>query len=176
MGKHTLYHAVQTVEGRPVLGTQLMVKAGETGVVSWGAKVHASAAWPELNSLELADLESAAVADLTLANITFEAGEEVLVPLKRLSGERTRFDFRPALTCTVQGLSEQGVPVIYSTLVDLENGEFLMRDITVRLFGGHGQETKSPRPVQPMGPPALLQMLSCQVTGTVHLTQPFEPT
>ena len=62
--------------------------------------------------LELADLESAAVADLTLANITFEAGEEVLVPLKRLSGEQTRFDFRPALTCTVQGLSEQGVPVI----------------------------------------------------------------
>ena len=176
MGKHTLYHAAQTVEGRPVLGTQLMVKAGEAGVVSWGAKVHASATWPELNSLELADLESAAVADLTLANMTFEAGEEVLVPLKRLSGEQTRFDFRPALTCTVQGLSEQGVPVIYSTLVDLENGAILMRDNTVRHVGGHRPEKKSPRPVQPMGPPALLQMLSCQVTGTVHLTQPFEPT
>ncbi len=178
MGKHTLHRATQTVNGRVVLGTELVVKSGSEGVIMWGAKVHPAAHWPVgLVALPEEVLASAATAGLSLDDMTFSVHEEYVVPMRRGEGEQVRFDFRPARRVLVQGISQQGVPVVYRTLVDLENGEVLLRENTVHHIGRPQGTGHDPAPTpKPMGPPALLQMLNCQVTGTVHLTQPFEPT
>lgn len=178
MGKHMLLRATQMAGGRPVLGTELVVKASEAGVVMWGAKVHPDAAWPASTAgLSESEVEEAATQDIALADLDLQIGEEWLVPVKEGEGEQVRFQFRPAVELTVRGTSEQGIPVVYRTLVDLESGAVLLRENTVRHIGGpHGPIQAHRKAPKPMGPPALLQMLSCQVTGTVHLTQPFEPT
>lgn len=178
MGKHTLYRTAQLAAGRPVLGTDLVVKAGNAGVIMWGAKVYPQAVWPaDADVLSLPEIQTAAMEGLSLSGMTYSAEEQWLVPARRGVGEQVRFDFRPAQGAMVQGISEQGVPVAYRTLVDLETGEVLLRENTVRHIGHpKGPQRAAGKPPRPMGPPALLQMLNCQVTGTVHLTQPFDPT
>lgn len=173
MGRHTLHRTTQTVNGRTVFGSEFVVKEGEQGVIMWGAQAHAEAAWPEnLNPLSPAEVEAAASAGLSLSDMVVTTGEEWLMPVRRLVPERVVFDFRPAIEIRVRGRFDDGTPVDYRTLVDLETGEVLLRQNQVKHIGGPTDPCKK-RPL-PMGPPALMQMLSCQVTGTVHLTQPFE--
>ncbi|MDA8695324.1 hypothetical protein N9L83_00070 [Flavobacteriales bacterium] len=176
MGKHTLYRRPQTVEGRTVLGTELVVKLAEQGAVMWGAQCFPQAAWPEeLVQLQEAQVLTAAASGLTLSGMITEAGDEALIPLMMRTEERNMVTFRPARGVKVSGLSSEGIPVQYATWVDLETGEVLERINQVHHIGHpKGKEAKA-KP-QVMGPPALLQMLSCQITGTVHLTQPFEAT
>ena len=72
----------------------------------------------------------------------------------------------------VSGTGPQGVPIRYRTLIDLEDGTVRLRQNEVKHVGNpHGPSRKN---VKPMGPPALYQLIDCQVSGTVHLTQPFE--
>ena len=174
MGKHTLYRAIQTAAGRPVLGTEFIVKMADQGVVMWAAQCHRDAAWPaELPFIDDEQVAQAAAEGLLLEQMEISFGEEVLVPVMRHQDEQKRFEYRPTRVVFVSGQSVDGIPVRYLTRVDLETGEVLERQNTVRhidpAHGGPGR----PKP-KPMGPPALMQMLSCQVTGTVHLTQPFE--
>lgn len=178
MGKHVLYHAKQTASGRTVVGTQLTVKSAASGVVMWGAKVHPQAVWPEtLSFLDDPSVAAAATAGIDLTNLSVVLGEECLVPMRSSAPEEHPFQYRPARTCEVRGQSPLGIPVIYRTLVDLENGAVLQRENRVHhLAGGHGPKTKETQGPKWMGPPAILQMTTCQVVGTVHLTQPFEPT
>lgn len=176
MGKHTLYRCEQTANGRPVLGTEIVVKVAEQGVVMWGAQSFPLAAWPEnLQSLQEEEVLAAATAGLPILGMTAAAGGEALIPWVMRLEEHTTVSFRPARSVLVSGLSTDGIPVQYATWIDLETGEVLERINQVHHVGHpHGKEEK-PKP-RLMGPPALMQMLSCQVTGTVHLTQPFEST
>ena len=172
MGKHVLYRSHQEVDGRPVLGTEFVVKSGSSGVISWGAQCHPGATWPTLND-ELGEnaLFSAATEGLSLADMTVDLKGEWLLPTP-VGGERIAFDHRAVREIDVRGISEQGVPVQYRTLVDLEDGTVWLRQNEVKHVG-HPKGPAHAR-IQPMGPPALLQMINCQLTGTVHLTQPFE--
>ena len=161
------------MNGRTVFGSEFVVKEGEQGVIMWGAQAHAEAAWPEnLNPLSPAEVEAAATDGLALSDMTVSTGEEWLVPVRRSIPERVIFDFRPAAEIRVRGRFDDETPVDYRTLVDLETGEVLLRQNQVKHIGGP-TDPGNKQPL-PMGPPALMQMLSCQVTGTVHLTQPFE--
>ena len=173
MGKHTLFRAHQVANGRRVLGTEFVVKTGQAGVISWGAQCHPGAQWPALSApLSGAALEDAATNGISLVDITVEAGEEWLLPVV-IPGEVKRFDYRAVSELTVSGTSPQGVPVQYRTLVDLEDGTVHLRQNQVKHIGHpHGPRPK--RRVKPMGPAAWLQLLDVQITGTVHLTQPFE--
>ena len=176
MGRHTLHRTDQQVEGRPVLGTELVVKVADQGAVMWGAQCFPNASWPqELVLLEASDVLEAATAGLSLQGVSTEMGSEALIPYMQRSTERRNVTFRPARSIQVSGTSPDGIPVQYATWIDLETGEVLERINQVHHIGDHKDGEKKTRSL-PMGPPALMQMLSCQVTGTVHLTQPFEAT
>jgi len=172
MGKHTLYRAQQEVEGRRVLGTEFFVKQSESGVIAWGAQCHPNASWP--NAIEFLGAEekaSAALADLTLVDVSVTEGAEWLLPVE-LPGESIAFEYRAVIEFMVSGTGPQGVPVQYRTLVDQEDGRVWLRQNQVKHIG----KPKGPRRkrTKPMGPPALMQMIDCQVVGTVQLTQPFD--
>lgn len=173
MGKHTLFRAHQEANGRQVLGTEFVVKCGQAGIISWGAQCHPGAQWPALSApLSGAALEDAATNGISLVDITVATGEEWLLPVI-IPGEVKRFDYRAVSEMTVSGTSPQGVPVQYRTLVDLEDGTVHLRQNQVKHIG-HPHDPQPKRQVKPMGPPAWLQLLDVQITGTVHLTQPFE--
>lgn len=174
MGKHTLHRAVQMASGRPVLGTELVVKVAEQGIVMWGAQCHPGAEWPaSLAVLDQNALAQYATEGLNLSELEVSFGEEMLVPVLVSAGEQRLFDFRPAQVIIVTGRTAEDIPARYLSRIDLETGAVLERQNTVsHMAHAHGGTEK--KKVRPMGPPALMQMLSCQVTGTVHLTQPFE--
>ncbi|MDB4787097.1 M36 family metallopeptidase [Flavobacteriales bacterium] len=176
MGKHTLYRAEQTADGRPILGTELVVKLADQGVVMWGAQCFPQAAWPaELVVLQNQDVVAAATEGLTLTELSTELGGESLIPWRHRLEEQWTVKFRPARSIELKGFSADGIPVQYATWIDLETGEVLERINQVHHLGHSKGKGEEPAP-RPMGPAALMQMLSCQVTGTVHLTQPFEAT
>jgi len=174
MGKHQFYRTTQMAQGRPVYGTELVVKKAEAGVVMWGAQCFPQATWPEgMVNLDNEAVSASATDGLTLADMVATVGGESLIPLKSSVNEQEVIDFRPARSVLVSGTAISGVPVQYATWVDLETGAVLERINQVQHVG---QPHGNPSRVKPMGPPALVQMLSGQVTGTVFLTQPFEPT
>ena len=173
MGKHILHRSHQVVAGRPVFGSEFVIKTGAFGVISWGAQCHPGATWPNLsNSLSEEALTAAATDDLVLENMAVTLGGEWLLPVPT-AGETITFDHRAVREIEVRGISDQGVPVQYRTLVDQEDGTVWLRQNEVKHVG----HPKGPRPAhpKPMGPPALMQMMECQITATVHLTQPFDP-
>ena len=172
MGKHTLYRAQQEVEGRRVLGTEFFVKQSDGGVIAWGAQCHPNASWPNaIDFLNSEETVSAALADLTLVDVTVTEGEEWLLPVD-LPGESIAFEYRAVSELLVSGRGAQGVPIQYRTLVDREDGRVWLRQNQVKHVG----KPKGPhrKRTRPMGPPALMQMIDCQVVGTVQLTQPFD--
>ena len=174
MGKHTVSRTVQMASGRPVWGSEFIVKNAPQGVVMWGAQCFPNATWPEeATLLSSGDVMAAATADISLDGMSVELRGEALIPLRKTAGEWRGFDYRPAREVMVAGFSDAGIPVQYATWVDLENGVVLERLNQVHHVGDHGHDKKRKSP-QPMGPPALAQMLSGQLVGTVHLTQPFE--
>ncbi len=173
MGKHVLNRSIQTAGGRPVLGTEFTIKTHSEGMVMWGAKCYPNAAWPaDVMMMDSEEVLSASLDGLALQEVTTEWGEEALMPFAKAEGEWQGMDFRPVRNVRVKGRRGDGTPVDYSTWVDLENGEVLVRQNQVRHVGRPPSPKK--RKVLPMGPPSLMQSLSCQITGTVHLTQPFE--
>lgn len=172
MGKHTLYRARQEVEGRRVLGTEFFVKESGEGAIAWGAQCHPSAFWPNAAApLDSEAMESAALANLTLAGASVVEGQEWLLPV-RIPGESVAFDYRAVTEFMVAGIGPQGVPIQYRTLVDQADGTVWLRQNQVKHIG----KPKGPRrkKAKPMGPPALMQMINCQIVGTVQLTQPFD--
>lgn len=177
MGKHTLYRAQQQVEGRPVIGTEFVVKVAEQGVVMWGAQCFPSAVWPEEEcALSGEAIVEAALDNLSLAGTSAQLGNEAVMPLRTAavgSGETTSWVYRPVRRVRVSGTSSAGIPVIYDTWVDLGNGTVLDRQNMVRHLGQSGAAAPR-RKTRPMGPASWVQMMNCQVTGTAHLTQPFE--
>jgi len=174
MGKHNMSRSVQMVEGRVVLGTEFVVKTAESGVVMWGAQCFENAAWPEDNAfLGGQELMDAATAGLDLSSMMAAMGEESLLPVLEEEGELRVYAFRPVKKVQVSGTREDGTPVQYATWVDMVTGQVWERQNQVRHIGKpHGKPAK--KQVLSMGSPAMLQTLNCQITGTVHLTQPFE--
>ena len=82
MGKHVLHRSHQEVAGRPVLGTEFVVKTGVSGVISWGAQCHPGATWPVLNDeLDGDALLSAATEGLALTDMTVNLKGEWLLPI-----------------------------------------------------------------------------------------------
>ena len=172
VGKHTLFRAHQEANGRRVLGTEFVVKTGPAGVISWGRSMHGGGMASTLRTAVRFCIGGRCDQWRFLVDITVEAGEEWLLPIV-VPGEVKRFDYRAVSELTVSGTSPQGVPVQYRTLVDLEDGTVHLRQNQVKHIGHpHGPRPK--RRVKPMGPAAWLQLLDVQITGTVHLTQPFE--
>ena len=174
MGKHTMSRSVQMVEGRVVLGTEFVVKMAEAGVVMWGVQCFEDAAWPEDDTfLSEQELMGAATWGLDLSAMTIAMGEESLLPVREEQGEIRTYAFRPVKNVQVSGTRVDGTPVEYATWVDMLSGQVWERQNQVRHIGKpHGKDPK--KGVLSMGSPAMLQTLNCQITGTVHLTQPFE--
>jgi len=174
MGKHTLYRTTQRVEGREVLGTEMVVKAATSGVVMWGAQCHVQATWPS-GLIPLGDLALAAAATegLQLDQMEVVLEEEALLPVRQAVPERVMTAYRPVRRVVVSGQREDGIPVMYATWVDLEDGTIHERINRVQHVG-HPKKAAGKAHPRVMGPPSLVQMLTCQVTATVHLTQPFE--
>ncbi len=172
MGKHVMHRAQQSHEGIAVLGTELTVKAGSNGIVMWGAQCFPEFSYTDFPlEMDVSAMSSAATEGLTLLSMSSEVLTACWVPTVDKTSERNRIEFAPAMEVRVKGTDEVGVPVDYRTLVNANSGEVLLRQNQVRHIGKpHGDKIK-PRP---MGPPAMLQLFNCQVTGTVHLTQPFE--
>ena len=148
MGRHTLHRTDQQVEGRPVLGTELVVKVADQGAVMWGAQCFPNASWPqELVLLEASDVLEAATAGLSLQGVSTEMGSEALIPYMQRSTERRNVTFRPARSIQVSGTSPDGIPVQYATWIDLETGEVLERINQVHHIGDHKDgEKKNPLP------------------------------
>lgn len=177
MGKHVVHKAKQSFEGLKVMGTELTVKTGAGGIVMWGAQC-----FPDFThegfplDVDQNELIVAATEGLELYALTVEVGSLCWVPKAVQLEEQKKIVLQPAMEIRVKGQDASGVPVDYRTLIHAGTGEVLLRQNEVRhLEKSHGDKPYGDKvKPRPMGPASLMQLISCQVTGTVHLTQPFE--
>lgn len=172
VGKHEVHRARQMKDGRPLWGTELVVKTGNAGVVMWGAQCASDMNnnW-STEAMSAAALTEAAMEGLPLSEMTSESQGEWWVPVPSTQSEAQFMQWKPAAEFRVKGISDMGIPVDYRTLIDATTGEVLLRSNEVK-HSEHGHGKPQPK-TKTMGPAALMQMMSCQVTGTVFLTQPF---